>query len=97
MGGWNGKSYGVILNQLERNPNRSDYILPRLILNSYFQLRITSRRKIKNSLVGEETISIYTDGSKVDCGVGTRVYSEDLDILYSSLSVYHTQLASAKR
>lgn len=83
MGGSNRKSYGYsdILNQHDTNLNKSYYILPRLDYNSYFQVRIPSKRESRSDLVAElNVISIYADGSKMECGVGIKVYSRNLDI-----------------
>lgn len=73
--------YSDILNQFKTNQNRSDYIIPSLVFNGYFQWRIPSRREWTRYLVWEGiSISICTDGSKMHYGVVTGVYPKDFNI-----------------
>lgn len=68
-------------------PQSRLHILPSLDFNSHFQVGIPSRREWRSGIIGEDdTTSIYTDGSKMDCVVGVGVYSTDLDTSISITS-----------
>ncbi|XP_049315628.1 uncharacterized protein LOC125779110 isoform X2 [Bactrocera dorsalis] len=103
LGGWNQQNHGhsVILNKL--TINKSDYILPKLDFNRHFQVRIPSRREWRRGSFAEEgTTSVYTDGSKMDCGVGTGVFSADLGIslsirLPNSASIFQAEVLGIEK
>lgn len=86
-GYWLTKPYGhsSILDSAVCNlPKSTDYITPRLEIEKKFKVKIPSRKEWRReNPLGEIDTVLYTDGSKMECGVGAGVYSESPRIEYA--------------
>lgn len=88
IGYWREKPYGhsSILSSLAREllPSSTDYTIPKLVLDRKFQVKIPTRKDWRDESVlnGFDTV-LFTDGSKMDCGVGAGVYSKSPNIALS--------------
>lgn len=85
MGHWLTKPYGHsrILGTVDREliPTFTDYTIPKFELYKKFKVKIPTRKEWKEGNILRETDSVlYTDGSKMDCGVGAGVFSESNNI-----------------
>lgn len=84
-GCWVTKHYGhsSILESTPRGSSTaaSDYITPILNFVKGFSVRIPTRNEWRNTLlINSFDIALYTDGSKMECGVGAGMFSGTLDI-----------------
>lgn len=78
--------HSTILRELgDREFDRTtDYIKPVTNFQRTFRIRIPSREDwTAGSVIQGNAISVFTDGSKMEMGTGSGVYSEDLDIRVS--------------
>ena len=79
VGSWSSRPYGHarILNHLPPHlRGRSDYLTPRMDFEKLFKVRFPSRQEWdRGGVVGVFDIEVFTDGSKMDCGVGSGIYS----------------------
>ncbi|XP_017490460.1 PREDICTED: uncharacterized protein LOC108378663 [Rhagoletis zephyria] len=75
--------HGLIINQMQLN-RTTDYIVGNLDFSCNVQVLFPSRRDWRRDRVAyREKISLYTNGSKMDCGVGAGVYSKELGVALS--------------
>ncbi|XP_046811157.1 uncharacterized protein LOC124420850 [Lucilia cuprina] len=86
-GSWISRTYGhaKILSLLPPILNQpSDYITPHTDFDRVFKVRVPSRSEwCRGNLPSEYTTRIFTDGSKMNCGVGSGVFCEEAGVSIS--------------
>lgn len=98
---WKGRPFGHgdILRETfgGRGVPKTDYVIPRLEFGRNFGIRLPSRNEWKRGdvLRGYDTV-LYTDGSKMETGVGAGVFSETLDIERSYRLPNHSSVFQAE-
>ena len=104
-GSWKDRPYGhsVLRKQLPPDLTRtSDYKLPSLSFENNVKILFPSRKDWKKGTTTKDyDICVYTDGSKMDCGVGAGVFSEDVGInisirLPDDASVFQAEILAIK-
>ena len=87
IGSWTTRPYGHSKILLQGPPllkNGSDYTVPDLNFKKGFTVRFPPRAEwSKGKVIGRYDIEIYTDGSKMNCGVGAGFHSEPLNLSQS--------------
>ncbi|XP_036336302.1 uncharacterized protein LOC118746562 [Rhagoletis pomonella] len=96
---WGSRTFGhsSILGLTSIGNKTTDYMVSTLDFGLNVQVRFPSRREWKRGQAADrEAICIYTDGSKMDCGVGTGVYSEELGVNRSLRLENHASIFQAE-
>lgn len=96
---WKGRPYGHgdILNLFQVSSTQTtDYQIASLNFNRIFKINIPTRTEWEEGYLQDSTEAIYTDGSKMECGVGAGVYSESLSISESYSLNNHCSIFQAE-
>jgi ribonuclease HI len=98
---WKGGDYGHC-GILNGNPSRVDYATPKCLFDRCYETIVPSREAWREGVPGGgDSVSFYTDGSKLHDRVGFGVFSQDLGIklafrLPDHCSVYQAEVLAIK-
>lgn len=101
-GCWKARPYGhgrtLELLPREWATGKTDYTVPKLDFSKGFEVKIPTRKEwdmLKTPHEGYDAV-VYTDGSKMDCGVGAGIFSETLNISKSYRLPDHSSVFQAE-
>ena len=102
---WKEHGHGCILSRYQEItiPEHTDYAATRLDLRTNYAIQIPDRKSWNsNSIIQRNGVPIFTDGSKMENGVGAGVFSKALDLnqsyrLPDGCSVFQAEIFAVKK